>query len=303
MNYNTTKDYDCQVKRIFQKLEIKKRNNKKVISWLDEIGEDEKAEKIRQCGQHIGITDIDGIAKIIKADFCRERLCAVCAWRRQAKFVSQMNPVIDVMANRGYQFLFATLTVKNTRYEDLKKTVDIMMKGYDRLCKRRKIKRAWLGITRSLELTYNEKERTFHPHIHLLIAVDSSYFDDENKYITSKELSVMWAESVDVDYLPIVDIRKVDNTDRATVETLKYALKPTDATLAYKAFFYVLKGRRLISFCGVFQKIRNELKYSDFENILTDDVEKKGKKITYDLYTFDATGGVYTFTSKYEINL
>ena len=76
-------------------------------------------------------------------------------------------------------------------------------------------------------------------------------------------------------------------------------MKPTQAAEAFKAFLYVMKNRRLISFTGIFAKVRQELKYSDFENILTDDSEKENKPITYELYKWDITGGFYRFTQKY----
>ena len=90
---NNTKNSRCQaVQKILQKTAIKKQSNKKTIEWLESIGETEKAAKIEQCATHLGITYENGIAKVVQADFCRERICSVCAWRRQAKFYAQMVP-------------------------------------------------------------------------------------------------------------------------------------------------------------------------------------------------------------------
>lgn len=300
MNKYTTEKTKSQEQLLFQKLIRKKRENQIVVDFLRKIKEPERAEKILNCGTYVGITTIENIPKIVKADFCRERLCFVCAWRRQARFMAQMFPVLDILSKRNYQFLFATLTIKNTKYDDLEDAINQIMRGYERLRHRRKIKRSWEGIVRSVELTYNQKENTFHPHMHLLIAVEKDYFSNVEKYISQSELQRYWQESLNIGYSPIVDIRKVDSTEKASVETLKYALKPSKATEALSAFFYVMRGRRLISFCGIFQRLRNELKYSDFDTILTD-AEDITKGITYNLYTFDATGGVYRLSQEYQI--
>lgn len=300
MNHCTPENAKSQEQDVFFKLVRKKRENKAVIEFLQSIGENIRADNVLNCGNHVGITTIDGIAKIVKADFCRERLCFVCAWRRQARFMAQMYPVLNILSARDYQFLFATLTVKNVSYDNLEKTIDNLMKGFHRLKNRKKVKRAWQGIVRSVELTYNQKTNTFHPHIHLLIAVKQDYFKDQSKYISQAELATYWAESMEIDYEPVVDVRKVDSTEKATVETLKYALKPDKTEQALSAFFYIMRGRRLISFCGVFQKIRAELKYSNFEDVLTD-VDDVKQGIKYNLYTFDATGGVYRLSKEYQI--
>ena len=302
MEQYTPEKEKSQERELFKKLIRKKKENNIVIDFLHSIGQHERANNVLYCGTHVGITTIENIPKIVKADFCRERLCFVCAWRRQARFMAQMYPVLEILSKRGYQFLFATLTIKNTDYDNLQDAIDSLMHGYEKLRHRRKIKRSWKGIVRSVELTYNQENNTFHPHMHLLIAVEKDYFYNSSKYISNTELSMYWQEVLEVEYTPIVDIRKVDSTEKATVETLKYSLKPNKTSQALSAFFYIMRGRRLISFCGVFRKVRTELQYSDFDTILTDAEDVK-KGIKYNLYTFDATGGVYRLTQEYNIIL
>ena len=302
-NYNT-EDYQSQVKRITQKMAQKKGQNRKAIEWLQDRNLHSKAEKIETCGEHIGITNIGGIAKIIKADFCREKLCAVCAWRRQSKFLAQMFPVIDVLERKGYRFIFITLTVRNMGLESLPGAVDDLMHGYDKLLKRRKIKRAWSGICRSVELTYNQEDNTFHPHIHLLVAVEEDYFSNPDKYITKTELWKIWRDCMKLDYDPDVSIQAADDTAEASVETMKYALKPTQAEVAFHAFYYILHHRRLISFTGVFAELRKQMKYSDFENVLTDEEDiVMSRPVIYQLYTWDASGGFYRFSEEFKLNI
>lgn len=300
----STDDYECQVQRITNKLRRAKGYNQSVIDWLTSQGLQDIAAQIEGCGTHVGITDIGGVARVVKADFCRQRLCAVCAWRRQARFLAQMYPVIGLLDKQGYRLIFVTLTVKNMGLDDLPAAIDNIMHAYDRLLKRRKIKRAWRGVCRSVELTYNQDDDTFHPHVHMLVAVRPEYFMEPDLYISKTELWQIWRDCLGVDYDPDVSIQTTTDTARAGVETLKYALKPTQAAKAYQAYYYMLKHRRLISFSGVFADLRKQLRYSDFDSILTDtDDLPTGQIITYQLYTWDATGGYYQFTQTFEMEV
>ena len=311
-NYNTNYSscqhlsVDMQAKKILEKCQKKKFYNTAVIDWLYQHDEYEYAYNVEDCATFVGITDIEGVAKITKANFCRKRLCCVCAWRRQSKFVAQTFPVLEILAQRRYRFIFASVTVPNVPLKDLSKTINNMLSAYDRLLKRRKIKRAWVGKIRALEVTFNEERNDFHPHIHIMVAVNEEYFSDPDLYITVDEFRDYWEECLHTtfDYPLQVDIRAVDDDEGAVVETLKYSFKGAKDSTAIEGFFRSLRGRRLVSFSGVFAKIRKELRLSDFETVLTDDVILKNKtQLTYQLYKFDATGGVYQFYKEYELNV
>jgi plasmid rolling circle replication initiator protein Rep len=289
-----TDTYECQVEKIIEKARVKKGYNAQVISFLEGRGDWKRAERIRECATYLGFTNIDNIAHIVKANFCRERLCSVCAWRRQARFVAQMRPVLQRLES-DYQFIFATLTVQNVPLRDLRDTVDSMLIAYDKLLKHRKVRRSWCGKVRSLELSYNSDTDTFHPHIHMLIAVKPEYFELNGLYISQNELCYHWQECLQCDYIPVCDIRRVSDNMRGAVETLKYGLKPSKGETPLQAFADVLRGRRLVSFSGVFADVRRLLKLSSFEDVLTDDVLGGATRIEYILYKFDATGGVYNY--------
>lgn len=301
-NYNTD-NYTSQVTKILTKTAIKKGMNKPVIEWLYSKGLPDKAQIISACGDHIGITEINGVAHIVKADFCRERICSVCAWRRQSKFMAQMFPVLEIIGKKC-EFLLVTLTMRNVVLEQLSASIDVLLKSYDKLLKRRKVQRAWLGKVRALEVTYNKVDKTFHPHIHLFVSVEKDYFSDTELYITQNELSAMWGECLSQGYEPICDIRKVTEEKHGAVETLKYTFKTTRDHTALEGYFFHLKGRRLISFSGNFAKIRKQLALCDFENILTDDIPQQvTSKYKYVLYKFDATGGIYNYFKELEVDL
>lgn len=299
-DYNTEEERSQEI-RILQKCAIKKAENKRIISWLESIREFDRAKRIEECGTYLGITSIDGIAKIVKANFCRERLCCICAWRRQSKFVAQMIPIINNLKGKGYRFIEVVLTVQNPPYNQLRSVIDNMIKGYKKILDTRKIKRAWKGMTRSLEITYNEKTDTYHPHIHMLICVDGDYFEDENKYVTFEEIQKIWEEKLNLPYKPNVYIKQIDNEEVGAIENLKYSLKPSKYEEALKAFHMLLKGRRLISFSGIFSKMRKELNYSSIDELIETDEIKNKEKISYNLYKFDVSGGVFNFYERYTL--
>ena len=299
-----TGDYKSQVSKFLMKCAEKRGNNKFVVDWLVERQEFEYAHAVEDCGTYVGFTNINDRARVATANFCRRRLCNICVWRRQSKFVAQTFPVIQALRTEGYRFIFASASLPNVPLDRLTATIDQLMKAYDLLLKRRKIKRSWVGKIRALEVTYNRERNDFHPHIHIMVAVRPEYFKDSNLYITLDEFRDCWTESLRQEFHSMLDcdIRAVTDDEGAVVETIKYSFKGHKDNTALLGFFTSLKGRRLISFSGVFAEKRKFFKMTDFENILTDDFEiPRNSKLTYQLYKFDATGGVYSFWKEYDV--
>ena len=290
---NIINEKECQEKisRLVKKIQMKKYYNKTVVDFLYCEGEIERATRVKDCATHIGFAYEDNVVKISSADFCRERMCHVCCWRKQSKFVAVMTPVLQEVKAQGYEFIFLTLTVQNVGADLLSESIDMIMRAYNKFLGRKKVQVAFVGSMRSVEITYNEKENTYHPHVHVLAVVDPDYFSDPTKYISQRELCALWRDCACLDYEPICHVEKVSNLARGQLETLKYALKPTRDWKALECFFSVLKGRRLISFCGILKKYRKEYDASMSE--LSDFVRKSNYN-EY-LYKFDVTGGVYRF--------
>ncbi|MCC9879833.1 protein rep, partial [Streptococcus agalactiae] len=91
---------------------------------------------------------------------------------------------------------------------ELNKTLTSLTKYFDRIFKRAKLQKNLIVYIPSVEVTHNEKENTYHHHIHVLRMVKTSYFSGSgNNYIYQKEWGDMWSQSLKVDYIPLVDIR------------------------------------------------------------------------------------------------
>jgi hypothetical protein len=47
-----------------------------------------RADRVSQCGSYLDFGVLpDGTKKLVKANFCRDRLCPMCNWRRSLSFI------------------------------------------------------------------------------------------------------------------------------------------------------------------------------------------------------------------------
>lgn len=131
------------------------------------------------------------------------------------------------------RFIFLTLTVENCLLEELRETLKMMNAGWQRLIQLKSFPA--IGFVRSTEVTRAEDDRA-HPHFHALLMVRKSYF--KKSYLSQEKWTGLWRDSVRLSYQPIVDVRTVTDHKSpdglveplrsAILETLKYAVKPTD---------------------------------------------------------------------------
>ena len=248
------------------------------------LGLDSRSRRVLECGTFLEFKVSEEKAKLHQANFCKDRLCPMCNWRRSLKIFAQVSKVMDHM--EGYQFLFLTLTVRNCSADALPKTVQALYDGWRYLYNKNKEFRSVIcGTFRSLEVTRNKKDGSFHPHLHCILAVQPSYF--KKGYITQKRWTELWQAACGLDYTPVVHIKKVKDTGKGmsgvVAEVTKYAVKGSDfldgcdikrsAEFA-SAFLDALTGRRLCGWTGIFAEIRKQLNLDDCENgdlLLTDD--------------------------------
>lgn len=268
-----------------------------------------KANKVYDCGSYLVFQRFtDNSLKLKQAFFCRQRLCTMCNWRRSLKIFSQVSQIMDSMKTETeYEYLFLTLTIRNVDGPELKSAISDMIKGFLRLIRRTRVLKCVNGTFRALEVTYNDKENTYHPHLHIVLAVNKSYFHDRN-YISQKEWSEMWQDCMNLDYIPIVHIEKTKGDKKeAVAEVAKYATKEEDLfemdeNNEKKAIDEViftldeaLKGRRLISFSGVFKDYQKKLKLQDPEDgdLIHIDENAIRPDLQYVLETYNWRCGTY----------
>ena len=238
----------------------------------------------------------------------------MCNWRKSLKMFGQTNKIANKILeeNSSTRFLFVTFTVKNCSAEKLEETINLMNQGFKRLTDKNKklaitnkFKSNMLGYIRAMEVTYKQEEDTYHPHIHCIFAVKAQYFT--KGYIKKSDWQYIWGECCNTEYEPIVKVQTIKNsTAKAVAEVAKYPVKMDeianyqDEKKAIKAlivFTKILKGRRLITFGGVFAEARKLLKLDDIETgdlvNLDDDQKEKFEEIKKVLFMYNVKVGCY----------
>lgn len=241
------------------------------------------------CATDLWIDEETG--QITGANFCKQRLCPVCNYRRSTMLWHKVSNVISDIQNEK---LLITLTVKNCTGDNLKATIDGILESFHRLTSRRMWKKNIVGFIRGLEITYNSQEDTFHPHIHILAIASENYFKKD--YIDVHTLRKWWTESARLDYYVQVDIRKIKTTDKAVAEVVKYAVKMADILQqdadekrlrATQTLASCIVGRRLISTGGLIKKLAKQ------KNICIDDEIDLSEKRENSAY-YHLENGKYT---------
>lgn len=285
-NYNlkNNKNQGVTLKDIGKNGKDRNWRGRKIVSLkLAEVFEylgyrDSLVSRVRTCGDVLRFIQLpDDSLKLYQAYFCKNKLCPMCNWRRSMKYSAQVGQIIDVAVSREPKgrFLFLTLTVKNVEGKDLDSTLRALTQGFNRLFKYQKVKKNMIGAVRSVEVTYNEKEGNYHPHIHVLLFVRPGYFSGRGEnYISQEEWTDFWRRAMKLPYVPVVDVRAVKDTGKgikgAILETAKYPMKPMDISLdkadVVEDVYQGTYKKRQIGFLGAFKEIRQELAQDDLEN-------------------------------------
>lgn len=237
-----------------------------------------KAERLQDCATKLVFAVDSGNKHLIQANFCRVRLCPVCAWRRSLKAFVQTRRVMDaITVDQEYAYLFVTLTVRNVEGDQLSDTITGLMRGWRNLIYAAQVKRAVKGYYRGLEVTHNvdaesPSYNTYHPHFHCIFAVNKRYFNGQG-YIKQKDWIALWRRAMRLDYDPVVDVRRVKGcTAEAVAEAAKYAVKAEDYIIpddwdltvdTVRVLDEALAKRRLIAYGGVMGEYHRKLNLDD----------------------------------------
>ncbi len=253
----------------------------------------------------------EGKKKLKSANFCRLRLCPMCQWRRSLKMFGQVQTITDKILERdkSTRFLFATFTVKNVDAENLETCINILNNKFLYLVSRnktfapaKKLKQNLLGYLKAVEVTYNTKDKTYHPHLHVIFAVKSTFFKNKQNYMTKKEWIELWQQALGVDYKPQTDIRAIKtNTGKAIAEVAKYPVKTApilSLVEVLKTLTLSLNKKRFVSYGGIFKTVKQELKLADIEtdkDLVNTDIEQQERfnAVTAVLFRYNFKFGCY----------
>lgn len=234
------------------------------------------------------VRDHDRRIRLEKARFCRVRLCPVCAWRKslalKVRFLRNWEEGGYREACSGFAYIHIVFTVQNPPMADLRVVLKAMNHAFGKLLKRDAVLKMCKGFIKSVEITRG-KDGNPHPHFHVTIAVNPSYFTDRT-YIKQAIWVQLWRDCMGLNYYPVVSVKRVkdrrkkkegsDDLGAALVETVKYSVKSGDIMAsenggqfdreAKKAFLYGLteqiKNLRFLEaggcFRGVFKNRKQE---------------------------------------------
>lgn len=274
-----------ELKRIVADIyDLKKQNNMKLAARYNmiarkstELSTDDyyarKYQRLEQCSTYLEFRREKSTKKykLINTNLCRVRLCPLCAYKRSLAVYHNTADIIKYI-NEKYsrsKYLFLTLTIKNVSGYQLSKAIDDLTRGWQNMSKQKRIKNVALGTVRSIEITYNKRNNTYHPHLHVLIHTTADVYAGRN-YISQAEFADRWQSAVGIDYQPVIDVRRLrHNNGREVAEIAKYSVKPLEWDKCSESVIItldeVLHKRHLLSLSGTMREAKRELKIADIE--------------------------------------
>lgn len=230
---------------------------------------DKKSKRIKNCASYLDFycDDSETYKKLAHGYFCHDRFCPVCSNLKMRRDSFELLSCINVLKKDFcYQFLMITLTVKNVKSDILKSEIKKIKKSFKKFRELQAFKKMSRGYVCKLEVTYNKELDSYHPHLHLICAVNNSYFNSRD-YLSRSKILQMWRDSYQDQEITQVDIRKINTaTIKDILEITSYAAKNADLFYSYevfKTYFDSLKSVQILSYNSCFRDIRKKIRDKD----------------------------------------
>ena len=288
VNYTKKNNKNQETKNnTIEKCTKKKLKNPKFSSYIEPLISKKMMKLINECGDLLMfLSDFEmENKKLHKGSFCKNRFCPMCSWRMACKDSLKISILMEHLKKEGNkEFIFLTLTAPNVKGDNLEEEIRKYNKSFDKLMKRNEVKNIVKGYIRKLEVTYNsdmssKSYDTYHPHFHVVIAVNKTYFKKSDLYINQQRWLELWQEATGDSSITQVDVRKSRaNNLKEVYELAKYSAKDSDYLISrpvFETFYKALKGKRFIVYGGLFSeanimyengeldcyKVRDEIEY------------------------------------------
>src|SRR5574344_1522307 len=227
----------------------------------------------------------DSPMKLYKAYYCGNKFCYTCNAIKSRKVYQQILHIVDNMLwdnPNKIEFMHVSFTLKNIDGNDIKNTLKKMQYAWNLIMEQikkqyssyqlkpmNKLARLYLGAFRSMEITYNSKSKTYHPHIHALFAMKKS-----NMVMTSNDWQILWKHYMKLNYVPVMDsfaISNFNNFDicQSVANIAKYIAKginidfrklpKEEAKQVLIVLGKELKRAKSILYSGIFDKYRKTM--------------------------------------------
>jgi len=261
----------------------KKTRGQTLVKFASPHVSGETLKRIQECGSwmlFLANKEVDKL-KLHRMNSCKWKYCPMCNYRKSIKDAMRIAVMMDYIEKvYDVRFIFVTLTAPNVTADKLSDEITRYNAGFKRLTERDDVARMNLGYMRRVEVTYNKKTDTYHPHTHVVFAVNKSYFKSRDYLRQSKWLQ-LWRESMRDPTITQVDVRQVRRQKRdadknktenknSSVDIVrefsKYLAKDADYGYSQEVFDVFVKAlhkRRNMTYGGVFDKA-NKL-YKEYE--------------------------------------
>lgn len=298
----------------FEKISPKKDLNRKAADYIEKhitVKAINRFETCRSWMHHLTNLEMS-VKRLHNTDACGNRFCPICTWATAKKNAIKISVMMEAVKDlESKEFLFLTLTAPNVTGEELYDEIDRFNKGVNRLFKRRNVERIAKGYIRKLEVTTDQEKliteklykrkkdyydlrglkvgdpnptyNTYHPHMHIIVVVNKSYFGGSRDFISKVEWLEMWRSCMKDNSITQVDARKVSSTaasnTNAVLEIAKYSAKGSDlyhSESVFDTFYLALKRRQLIVYSGIMKDYAKKFKIGELD---------KYKKTNEDEYT------------------
>ncbi|HAP5465861.1 TPA: protein rep, partial [Enterococcus faecalis] len=197
----------------------------------------------------------------------------------------QQNLMAYLKQEEHKDFIFLTLTAPNVSADELDDEIKRYNHAFKKLMERQEVKKIVKGYARKLEITYNEERNDYHPHFHVLIAVDKNYFNNSWSYIKRDRWLELWQQVTKNPLITQVDVRKVRKGKNDKVyEIAKYSAKDSDYLVSqevFEVFYRALKGKRLIVYSGLFKEAMTKFKNGELDEYKEKDMTNYVYAIMY----------------------
>jgi hypothetical protein len=194
-------------KAIYRTLNHEMRQIAKTNKTLKEVKENRKP-RIAFCGFVKGANDNNPINLAVTAHGAHFSgltncgsywRCPVCAQKISEQKKNLLSDMITAHQEKGYSVGFMTLTVRHSKFDVLKKTLDKLQNNYRTFQALRSVKADrknadYLGQVKTLEITYSDSNG-WHPHLHLLYFYKTN--DADKIRLQMKKMISQWVKYKD----------------------------------------------------------------------------------------------------------
>lgn len=209
----------------------------KALPWAE--SSTSKIERFLNCGlaSFVQFSDSRGAFRV-HAMGCSMRTCPVCSNQKRQQMRRRI--LWHLAQFPRHHFKFITLTQKHSR-EPLAAQLDHLKASFKRLRQTTTWKKRVDGGLAFIEITFNRKTKTWHPHIHILARA---------RFIPQALLSRLWSQSTGGSH--IVDIRAVKEGEQAAEELAGYVgkipdlLECDDPVSRWVEYYSATSGQRMV---------------------------------------------------------